>query len=315
MKHLAALTFLLACSIVAWPAAAPPSIRRLDGSAISIAEAASFARKTLEAAQVTGAQIAVLDRGQLVWSEAFGLRRRDPDLPMTRETTTWAASITKGVFATYAMQLVERRELALDTPLAAQLPRPLDHAAGNHSGKHGHAVGVGRLHTRLHRTEPQAMKRARPVSRPFPFLGACYSEQLAATILPDSTLNAGAAADGSWASGVLVGSIVPVSSSFLPTCSLSAVGLAIRRYVCAAAPESAGDAEAPVNTNLASAPAGAAAVVPEVPAVPVAAEPAVPAVPVGFGVAALAVSLGIGGAAFKQPVTTTFLSELDGVLC
>jgi CubicO group peptidase (beta-lactamase class C family) len=127
VKHLAALTFLLCCAIVAWPAAAPPSIRRLDGSTISIAEAASFARKTLEAAQVTGAQIAVLDRGQLVWSEAFGLRRRDPDLPMTRETTTWAASITKGVFATYAMQLVERRELALDTPLAAQLPKPLDH--------------------------------------------------------------------------------------------------------------------------------------------------------------------------------------------
>ena len=78
-------------------------IRRLDGSKISVAEAEAFARKTLAAAGVTGAQIVVMDRGQVVWSEAFGLRRLEPRLAMERETTTWAASITKGVFATYVM--------------------------------------------------------------------------------------------------------------------------------------------------------------------------------------------------------------------
>jgi CubicO group peptidase (beta-lactamase class C family) len=72
----------------------------LDGSRISIQEADAFARKTLQAAHVTGAQLAVLDRGRLVWSAAYGLRRRQPELPMDRETTTWAASITKSVFAT-----------------------------------------------------------------------------------------------------------------------------------------------------------------------------------------------------------------------
>ena len=40
---------------------------------------------------------------------------------MDRETTLWAASITKGVFATYVMQLVERGEFSLDTPVAEQL--------------------------------------------------------------------------------------------------------------------------------------------------------------------------------------------------
>ena len=45
---------------------------------------------------------------------------------MDRETTTWAASITKGVFATYVMQLVERGEFSLDTPVATQLPRSLE---------------------------------------------------------------------------------------------------------------------------------------------------------------------------------------------
>lgn len=102
------------------------SIRRLDGSRISVAEAESFARKTLEDAHVTGAEIAVLDRGRLVWSAGFGLRSKDPDREMNADTNTWAASITKSVFSTYVMQLVERGEFQLDTPVARQLGQPLD---------------------------------------------------------------------------------------------------------------------------------------------------------------------------------------------
>ena len=105
--------------------AAAPAIRRLDGSRISTQDAEAFARQTLREAHVTGAQIAVLNGGKLVWSAAFGLRRRDPQLPMTPETTTWAASITKSVFATYVMQLVQRGEIPLDTPVAKLLAQPL----------------------------------------------------------------------------------------------------------------------------------------------------------------------------------------------
>ncbi len=118
------LLTLFAASAAASPQ--PDSIRRLDGTTITVADAETFAAKTLQAARVTGAQIAVLDRGRLVWSAAFGFRRLEPRLPMDRETTTWAASITKSVFATYVMQLVERGEFDLDIPVAAQLPKPLN---------------------------------------------------------------------------------------------------------------------------------------------------------------------------------------------
>ena len=122
----AALLFL--CPLTSSIADPRPTnwIRRLDGSKISTEEADSFAKKTLAAAHVTGAQIAVLDGGRLVWSAAYGLRRREPELPMDRETTTWAASITKSVFATYVMQLVERGEFNLDEPVARQLQKPLN---------------------------------------------------------------------------------------------------------------------------------------------------------------------------------------------
>lgn len=116
------LSLLLPC----FAAQAGDFIRRLDGSKISVHQADAFAKKTLGDAHVTGAQIAVLDQGKLVWSAAYGLRRRDPALPMDGETTTWAASITKSVFATYVMQLVERKQFDLDTPVALQLSRPLN---------------------------------------------------------------------------------------------------------------------------------------------------------------------------------------------
>ncbi len=106
--------------------ASAAELHRLDGTKITVEEAKAFAQKTLEKEHVTGAQIAVLDRGKLVWSEAFGLRRRDPQLPMNRETTTWAGSFTKSVFATYVMQLVERGEFDLDQPIAKQLSQPLN---------------------------------------------------------------------------------------------------------------------------------------------------------------------------------------------
>ncbi len=105
---------------------AQTKIHRLDRSTISTEQADAFARKTLDDAHVTGAEVAVLNNGRMVWSAAYGLRRKEPALPMTTHTTTWAASITKSVFATYVMQLVERGEFDLDKPVAQQLDKPLD---------------------------------------------------------------------------------------------------------------------------------------------------------------------------------------------
>jgi len=101
-------------------------ILRLDGSRISKQQADAFAKKALADAHVTGAELAVLNHGRLVWSAAYGVRRKDPALPMDRETSTWAASITKSVFATYVMTLVERGEFNLDQPVASQLDKPLN---------------------------------------------------------------------------------------------------------------------------------------------------------------------------------------------
>ena len=101
------------------------TIRRLDGSRITTAEAAQFAEQTLIENHVTGAQIVILNDSKVVWSAAYGLRHQNPDLNMDRDTVTWAASITKGVFATYVMQQVQKGNIDLDIPVAKQLSKPL----------------------------------------------------------------------------------------------------------------------------------------------------------------------------------------------
>jgi CubicO group peptidase (beta-lactamase class C family) len=103
-----------------------PSIRRVDGTRISTSEADSLARRTFAENHVTGAQIALLNDGKIVWTAAFGLRDREHNLPMNPETTTWAASITKSVFAVYVMKLVEQNRMQLDTPVINLLDKPLD---------------------------------------------------------------------------------------------------------------------------------------------------------------------------------------------
>jgi CubicO group peptidase (beta-lactamase class C family) len=117
---------VVVASVLASTLTASAQIRKLDGKRMSTADAETFAAKTLADNHVTGAQIVVMNDGKPVWSYAYGIRRKDPLLPMDRDTTTWAASITKSVFATYVMQLVQQGKFDLDKPVAQQLPKPLN---------------------------------------------------------------------------------------------------------------------------------------------------------------------------------------------
>lgn len=129
-SKLLALSFfpLVACCVLTAQTSqsSHSSIRRVDGTRVPVLEAEAMARRTLAENHVTGAQIALLNDGKVVWTAAFGLRDREHDLPMNPETTTWAASITKSVFAVYVMTLVERNRLSLDTPVFQLLEKPLD---------------------------------------------------------------------------------------------------------------------------------------------------------------------------------------------
>jgi CubicO group peptidase (beta-lactamase class C family) len=113
---------------VAIPLAAqtPPAIHRLDGTTISADQAKAIADAQLNNHHIMGVQFAILNGGHVVWTYTSGQRNAEMRLPMTENTDIWAASITKGVFATWVMQLAEQHRIDLDQPIAQVLPRPLN---------------------------------------------------------------------------------------------------------------------------------------------------------------------------------------------
>lgn len=105
------------------------SVRRLDNTRITPAFADSVASALVHRHRITGLQVAIVNDGALAYSGAFGLRQKSPDQPMELTSITWTASITKAVFATYVMHLVERDAFPLDSPMVALLRQPLDQYA------------------------------------------------------------------------------------------------------------------------------------------------------------------------------------------
>jgi CubicO group peptidase (beta-lactamase class C family) len=64
-----------------------------------------------------GVSAAVVENGRVVWTRGFGWADIEAHAPVTPRTTFNIASLTKPMTAVMLMQLVQRSELALDTPM------------------------------------------------------------------------------------------------------------------------------------------------------------------------------------------------------
>jgi CubicO group peptidase (beta-lactamase class C family) len=99
------------------------AVTRLDGTTISPAWIDTTVTRLMAATHVTGAGIAIVNDGRIVFLKAYGAR--SPGRPLTPSSVMTAASLTKSAFATLVMQLVQERVIDLDTPIQRYLPKPL----------------------------------------------------------------------------------------------------------------------------------------------------------------------------------------------
>jgi CubicO group peptidase (beta-lactamase class C family) len=115
---LVALAFGLCASGCAHPPSASGTLAtdlsRIDET-VQLAMAATGAK---------GMAIAVVDRGQVVFTKAYGVRDASA-APLREDTVMYGASLTKAAFGYLVMQLVEEGRLGLDVPIANYLPQPL----------------------------------------------------------------------------------------------------------------------------------------------------------------------------------------------
>ena len=111
------LSLLIAInSIVAGEQKRPlPSFERVD----------ELIEKLMAAEQVPGIALAIIDAGEVRYIKSYGLRDIEENKPLESDTVMYGASLTKFVFATYVMQLVDEGLIDIDVSIADLLPKPL----------------------------------------------------------------------------------------------------------------------------------------------------------------------------------------------
>lgn len=116
----AAVLLLGACAAPPTGSPAMPSPAQVD----------ALAARAMAATGARGLAIAVVDGGRVTHVGAYG-QRNEKGEPLTPDTVMYGASLTKAVFATTVMQLVEKGQLDLDRPIASVLPQPLPEYGGD----------------------------------------------------------------------------------------------------------------------------------------------------------------------------------------
>ena len=84
--------------------------------------------------------------GSFSWSGAAGIASQDGQVPMTKDTPIYLASITKLYTATAIMRLYEKKALSLDDPMSRYLPEKLIPGIHVYNGKdYSHEITIKEL--------------------------------------------------------------------------------------------------------------------------------------------------------------------------
>ncbi len=81
-----------------------------------------YLRNAIESTEIPGLVALAVDRNDIIYTAAFGLRNVAQNAPMRMDTIFRIASMTKPIAATAIMMLVEEGKLSLDDPIARYVP-------------------------------------------------------------------------------------------------------------------------------------------------------------------------------------------------
>lgn len=126
------LGFLIGGVVLAAAAAAAPivgpvtgTVRTLDRRTLTPAQIEATVTDLMAKGKVTGLGLALINEGEVVYLNAFGQANVEKGAPLTIQSSMYAASFTKAMFASMVMQLATEGKVGLDTPIERMLPKPL----------------------------------------------------------------------------------------------------------------------------------------------------------------------------------------------
>lgn len=94
------------------------------GDTVKAEQIERFMRDRMSAFRVPGASLAIIEDGQVAYHRVFGMANSEKSVPVTESTLFEGASLSKPLFAYFAMTFVEEGRLDLDRPLYEYLPHP-----------------------------------------------------------------------------------------------------------------------------------------------------------------------------------------------
>ncbi len=121
MKRLVNAIFLLA---IVSTLNAQESIRRPDGSRVDTEVLNDRIRFLMDSLDMPGLSAALINDREIAYHEVFGVQNAETQEPIDKLSIFEGASLSKPIFAYFAMKMVDQGLLDLDKPLHAYLPHP-----------------------------------------------------------------------------------------------------------------------------------------------------------------------------------------------
>ncbi|AEM71540.1 MULTISPECIES: serine hydrolase domain-containing protein [Flagellimonas] len=100
------------------------TIHTMYGKSVAPAELTEGIKKIMEQYDVPGLSIAVINDNALVYHNALGVSNIETKEPVDGQSIFEGASLSKPIFAYFALKMVEEGKLDLDRPLYEYLPHP-----------------------------------------------------------------------------------------------------------------------------------------------------------------------------------------------
>jgi len=108
------------------------TITRIDNSKITSVQLDQKIEQLMRDGRVHGLAVSVFNKNKIVYKKTFGYKRFDTKDTLQTTTNFYGASLSKAVFATLVMKLIEERVIDLDQPLQDYLPQPVyEYGKGN----------------------------------------------------------------------------------------------------------------------------------------------------------------------------------------
>ncbi|MEL6253275.1 MAG: serine hydrolase domain-containing protein [Bacteroidota bacterium] len=106
------------------PSLSAQNIKTVSGESIASDKLDQAIESIMEALEMPGLSIGIINENELIYHEAFGVSNLETKLPVNKESIFEAASLSKPIFAYFAMKMVEKGKLDLDKPLYKYFPHP-----------------------------------------------------------------------------------------------------------------------------------------------------------------------------------------------